>query len=246
MFNQLDSIENSYNVLEKSIIQSSSKTLQNTHFINPNNLLNNAKYLISQIKVKLNNLNPNNRPKRGLINVGGKITKWLFGTLDSDDGEKYTKAINELHNNQNSHKREINLQISLTKQLIDNYNNTVTLLAKNQEHIKNHINIFESNLNQSAMDVTTVLKVQNTLLQIILNCQSFITFLDNLENAVTFAKLGTLHTSIILVSQLEQTFLNLSTLYGEDKVLLFKNLENYYQVNFVKDKIIFAINCQFS
>ena len=76
---------------------------------------------------------------------------------------------------------------------------------------------------------------------------SFITFLDNLENAVTFAKLGTLHTSIILVSQLEQTFLNLSTLYGEDKVLLFKNLENYYQlaglqVNFVKDKIIFAIH----
>ena len=173
LFNQLDSIENSYNVLEKSIIQSSSKTLQNTHFINPNNLLNNAKYLISQIKVKLNNLNPNNRPKRGLINVGGKITKWLFGTLDSDDGKKYTKAINELHNNQNSHKREINLQISLTKQLIDNYNNTVTLLAKNQEHIKNHINIFESNLNQSAMDVTTVLKVQNTLLQIILNCQFY-------------------------------------------------------------------------
>ena len=72
---------------------------------------------------------------------------------------------------------------------------------------------------------------------------SFITFLDNLENAVTFAKLGTLHTSIILVSQLEQTFLNLSTIYVE--VLLFKNFENYYQVNFVKDKIIFAINCQF-
>ena len=76
---------------------------------------------------------------------------------------------------------------------------------------------------------------------------SFITFLDNLENAVTFAKLGTLHTSIILVSQLEQTFLNLSTLYGEDKVLLFKNFENYYQlaglqVNFVKYKIIFAIH----
>ena len=73
--------------------------------------------------------------------------------------------------------------------MIDYYN-TVTLLAKNQEHIKNHINIF--------------------------------------------------------VSQLEQTFLNLCILYAEDKVLLFKKLENYYQlaglqVNFVKDKIIFAI-----
>ena len=73
------------------------------------------------------------------------------------------------------------------------------------------------------MDVTTFLKVQITLLQIILNCQSFITFLDNLENAVTFAKLGTLHTSIILVSQLEQTFLNLSTLFGETKYYYLKN-----------------------
>ena len=139
---------------------------------------------------------------------------------------KYTKAINELHNNQNSHKREINLQISLTKQLIDNYNNTITLLAKNQKHIKNHINIFKSNLNQSVMDVTTFLKVQITLLQIILNWQTFITFLDNLENAVTFAKLGTLHTSIISVGQ----FLNLSILYGEEKVLLSRNLESYYQL----------------
>ena len=104
--------------------------------------------------------------------------------------------------------------------------------------------IFESNLNQSVLDVTTFLKVQNILLQIFLNWQTFITFLDNLENAVTFAKFCTL---IILVSQLEQTFLNLSTPYGEDKVLLFKNLENYYQlvglqVNFVKDKISFAIH----
>ena len=110
--------------------------------------------------------------------------------------------------------------------------------------------IFESNLNQSVLDVTTFLKVQNILLQIFLNWQTFITFLDNLENAVSkckFAKLCTLHTLIILVSQLEQTFLNLSTPYGKDKVLLFKNLENYYQlvglqVNFVKDKISFAIH----
>ena len=79
--------------------------------------------------------------------------------------------------------------------------------------------IFESKLHQSVLDVTTFLKVQNILLQIFLNWQTFITFLDNLENAVTFAKLRTL---IILVSQLEQAFLNLSTLMEKTKYYYLK------------------------
>lgn len=244
---QLNSIERFYSILEKSLIKPPKVTLQSTHYINPYNLINHAQYLISQLRIKLNNIKPHYRSKRGLINAGGKISKWLFGTLDSDDGEKFDTAINELHHNQNSYKKEIGLQISLTKQLIDNYNNTITLLNKNQQNIKNHIDAFELNLNKTIMDISTFLRVQNTLLQVILNCQSFITFLDNLEDAIMFAKLNTLHSAVISASQLEQIIFNLTTLYGDDKVLIFKNLDYYYQlaglqVSFVKDKIIFAIH----
>lgn len=245
--NQLISIERAYSILEKSLIFTNVQDFQSSQFINANNLFNHAKYLISQIQIKLNNIKPHNRSKRGLLNIGGKVSKWLFGTLDSDDGEKYENAINELRQNQNSYKKEMSLQISLTKQLIENYNSTITLLNKNQLTIKNNIDAFEKSINKTITDLTIFIKVQNSLFQIILNCQNLITFLDNMEDAIMFAKLNTLHSAVISIAELEQIIFNLSTLYGDDKVLIFKNINNYYklaglQVNFVKDKIIFAVH----
>lgn len=37
-----------------------------------------------------------NRQKRGLLNVVGKVDKWLFGTLDSDDETRYNNYFNTL------------------------------------------------------------------------------------------------------------------------------------------------------
>lgn len=36
--------------------------------------------------------------KRGLINFMGSIQKALYGTMDSEDEERYSKEINELKN----------------------------------------------------------------------------------------------------------------------------------------------------
>lgn len=243
---QLNNIERAYNILEKSLIFTHVH-MEDTLISSANNLLIHAKYLIAELKIKLNNVRPHNRSKRGLLNFGGKISKWLFGTLDSDDGEKYDNAINELRHNQNSYKKEMGIQISLTKQLIDNYNSTITLLSQNQEIIKDQINAFEKNVSRSVSHLTTFLEVRNTLFQIILNCQSFVTFLDNLEDAIMFAKLNTLHSAVVSATDLEQMIFNLSTLYSDDNVLILKNINNYYQlaglqVNFIQDKIIFAIH----
>lgn len=41
-----------------------------------------------------------NRSKRGLLNIGGNILHWLFGTPDSDDAQYYTDSINSLIYNQ--------------------------------------------------------------------------------------------------------------------------------------------------
>ena len=246
---QFNIIKNLYTILEKSLVQNNvtKDFKENLHFTNSNNLIMHAQYLLSQLEIKLNNIKPRNRSKRGLINVGGKIAKWLFGTLDSDDGEKYDKAINDLRNSQNSYKNEIKMQTSLTKQLIEHYNNTIMLFTKNQNQIKRHIETFERNINKTIIDLTIFLRVQNTLLQIILNCQNFITFLDNLEDAIMFAKLNTLHSAVIQASDLQQIIISLTALYGENKIINFQNFENYYQlagleVRFINDKIIFAIH----
>lgn len=247
LINNLNNIEYSYDIINKLINQTLENALPNPHYITATSLLNHAKYLIIEANTKLNNIKPHTRTKRGLINIIGKASKWLFGTLDSDDAEKYDKAIIELQHHENSYKKEIDLQASLTKQLIENYNGTITLLNKNQLLIKDHITTYERSLNTTIADLTIFLRTQNTLFQIILNCQSLITFLDNLEDAIMFAKLNTLHTTIISALELERVISNLTGLYGNNKILTFTDLKYYYQlaglqVNFSKDKIIFAIH----
>ena len=119
------------------------------------------------------------------------------------------------------------------------------LFTKNQNQIKRHIETFERNINKTIIDSTIFLRVQNTLLQIILNCPNCITFLDNLKDAIMFAKLNTLHSAVIQAMDLQQIIVSLTALYGENKIVNFQNFENYYQlacleVRFINDKIIFA------
>lgn len=241
--NQLKNIEKFYDIIEISLNKSSSK--------NNNPLLRylhlHAKHLISNAKNKLNNITPHKREKRGLLNIVGKAHKWLFGTLDSDDGEKFENAISVLQNNQDSLYHEISLRVSLTQELINNYNKTITLLSFNQHLITRRIEYFSYYINKTIDDISAYLRAQNTLDQIILNCQNLITFLDNLENALMFAKLNTLHSTVISVSELDNIVNYLFKLYNNETMISFKNTISYYQlcgiqVGFSNDRIIFAIH----
>ncbi|CAH0560391.1 unnamed protein product [Brassicogethes aeneus] len=177
-------------------------------------LVNHAKYLLLEASNKLNNISPHKISKRGLANIIGKSSKWLFGTLDSDDGQKYDRAISELQNNQNSMSKEISLQMSLSTKLIQNYNNTITLLNENQILIKKRLEYFQMHVNKTIDDIVAYLRAQNTLDQIILNCQNLITFLDNLDNALSFAKFNTLHSSVIPINDMNILINNLIKIYG--------------------------------
>jgi hypothetical protein len=211
-----------------------------------NNLLTHAHFLIKQADNKLKNLAPHIRTKRGLIDFVGKTSKFLFGTLYSEDSTNFEKAIDTFSRNQKSINEQMQMQISLTQHLIDHYNHTITTLNNNKKLIELRLNYFEHNLIKSFDNISSFLRAQNTLDQIILNSQNLITLLDNLENAVTFAKLNTVHNSIISVSVIKHILNTLTNLYKLDKIPLFQNILSYYQLTDLrasinKDKIIFAI-----
>lgn len=244
---QVSNIQHFYNTIASTLNKTHSDKPAFSHYNSLSNLLNHVRYLILEVKDKLNNILPHSRSKRGLLNFVGVASKWLFGTLDSDDAEKYDNAISELQNKQNSFVREVTMQISLTKRLIDNYNATITLLSTNQNLIKQRLEYFEHNMNKTIENIGAFLRAENTLDQIILNCQNLITFLNNLENAIAFAKLNILHTSVISASELELMIAYLTKVYNEDHVAQFKNLISYYQVAgtqviYLSNKIMFAIH----
>lgn len=125
------------------------------------NSLTQIHYLIIETRNKLNNLTPFLRNKRGLIDIVGKTLKFLFGTMDSEDAANYDKAIKILNDNQNSIKKQTQIQISLTQKLIDNYNHTITILDKNQQLIEKRLNHFEDNVYKNFDDISTFIRAQN-------------------------------------------------------------------------------------
>lgn len=243
--NQLNSIEQYFIIINNTI---------NNHNV-PNyiyktaliSLLTHTNHLIDITKVKLNNLTPHLRTKRGLLNIIGKASKWLFGTLDADDATKYDEALRILQDNQNSVIQQNKLQVSLTKNLIDSYNKTITTLDHNQRHIELRLEYLQKNTKTLSDEVSSFVYAQNVLDQIILNCQNVIRFADNIENAIMFAKLNVLHNSVIPLVELKNMIDNLIKIYGEDKIPKFKNDLSYYQiaslqVSFQNNKIIFAVH----
>lgn len=103
---------------------------------------------------------------------------------------------------------------------MSNYNNTITTLTKSQNLIESRLNYFEDNLQKIHDDFTAYLRAQNTIQK----------FLDNLENSVKFAKLNTIHNSVVSAYQMEKIIETVIILYGKEKIPKFKNLLSYYKL----------------
>jgi hypothetical protein len=245
----LDNTINYFNIINNTFYNNNTtfKTQSAAYRNTLKDSLTQVHYLIKESQNKLNNLTPHLRSKRGLIDIIGKTSKFLFGTLDSDDAAKYENAFKILNHNQNSLNKQMQLQISISQNLIDNYNHTITTLNTNQILIKTKLKHFEHNVYKTFDDISAFLRAQNILNQVILNCQNLITFLDNLEDAITFAKLRTLHSSVISTSELKNILDNLTHLYGKNKIPQFTNILSYYQiadlrVSFANNTILFSIH----
>lgn len=83
----------------------------------------------------------------------------------------------------------------MSKKLIDNYNKTVSILTSNQEKLDRSLTVFERFFEETISNLNNYFGFQDILSQINLDCQNLIAFINNLEEAITFAKLNTLHIS---------------------------------------------------
>ena len=227
IINQLQNIQKHFNTIKNH--------LENLNHLNPlsyhgltENSLTRIEYLINNVENKIRNLYPHLRNKRGLINIMGKAQKWLYGTLDADDGERYDQAINKLTENQKNIIKELNLQISLSKNLVNNYNKTIRTLNFNQQQLAHSINILEAAVDNKISDLSNFISFQGVLSHITLDCQNLINFVDNLEDAILFARLNSLHDSIISSSEIQEMIGYLKTVYNKDEIPIFKNVLNNY------------------
>lgn len=209
-------------------------------------LLDFARFTINSTIENIENLKPLDREKRGLINIVGKASKWLFGTLDNEDGEYYDKTISKLKTNMNIIKTNYNHQLSLNKELVQKFDKVFSQLSTNQKRIETKINELIA-LDNQMDDVAKYLRIQALINQLILHSQYLNRIIDNIENSIMFAKLNTLHNTVINNKDLLIIIKSLKSYYNENELITLKDSRNYYklaspEVFFYNSKIIFAIH----
>lgn len=183
--------------------QAIAKGLSHPYFEQLNNFDKGVQFQFEIIERKFFTIYPHHRARRGLINGMGSIIKAISGNLDAEDAIRYDNAIETLKLNQANIIQAANRHFSITTKVVENFNNTISLLKHNQEVISGEITKVRSQLNTFIFDFNDYMQTRNILDQIYLSLQSILHLLTDLENAITFARINVLHNSIIKLNELE-------------------------------------------
>lgn len=205
----------------------------------------------SNAYAKLSEFIPQSRQKRGLLNGVGTIFKSITGNLDANDGERYDNLIKQLHDNQIKITNNMKIQNSLSIKLIDEYKNYIRKINTNEKLLEDKINNVINLINKSDLDIIIL---KDTLARFINVYEVILSILQDIENSVSFAKLGIIHPSIIKPNDLLNELALLTKTYNPnqfpieitsdnlDSIMKLLNLECFIY----KGKITYIINIPIS
>lgn len=241
--NQTFSLINIYKNFKQVI--NSSTPFHNTTLLNAYKHL---EYEVNTLNEKFHSLFPERRFKRGLVNPMGSLIKYFTGNMDAEDAKEIHDSISELEYSQNKIIRKVNKQISLTTSLMAVTNETLSKITNNQKLIENKIESLRIGMHELAFNYAHYLEIHEVLNQIKLNLDSLLNFLSELENAISFAYLKTLHHSIVSPTELINIIKILDNYHSSSQVLYsVQEYLKYYQivetnVIITNDKVIFSLD----
>jgi len=213
------------------------------------NFYNHLDYEIITLNQKVQLFHLSKRNKRGLLNPLGSIIKFITGNLDNEDSLQIRNSLEKIETSQTNVIKKVNRQLSITQNLMVNINQTMSTIIKNQNTISQKLLELQEAINKVTFEFIHFLEIKDILSQLKLNLDSLLHFVTEIENAITFAKLGIAHPSIISLENLYKINLELSNLYNNDQLLIIKEdyLRSYYNiiktnVYFFDDKIIFSLD----
>nr|XP_049697648.1 uncharacterized protein LOC126054848 [Helicoverpa armigera] len=109
------------NSLASSKIQSD--CINSLSALKTRHILNVSKF--SSVSYLLVDEKPHMRFKRGLMDFGGSLLKTIFGTLDSEDAVRFSKAIDEVQTDEKRLAHLMKDNIHVIKSTISYFNNTI-------------------------------------------------------------------------------------------------------------------------
>lgn len=168
--------------------------------------------------------NNEKKRKRGIADGLGSILKLFTGNLDAYDGQKYDKLIENIKNDQFNIKNQIASQYSVSTDIIVEFNKTVNIIEENFSELRNKM-LF---INKKLDDFVELEKFRDVLNQLNILCNMLLSLVQDIENSLTFCKLGTLHPSIISTKELFYEIEKIHKYYN-NKLPLEPKIENMWE-----------------
>lgn len=206
--------------------------MSHPYFFSLQNFDQSLQYLLRTAKAKLHSILPNYKSRRGIFNGLGSIIKTISGNLDQEDASRYEASIAMLQRNQENIVSRVNQGISLNNKIMENFNKTISLISHNEETIEIETNKINSELNKVMFDFNHFLQTRNVLDQLNLALQVILQILNDFEIAITFARMNTLHSSLIKPDELKWTVEEMLKFYPENQVPYIheRDISRYYDI----------------
>lgn len=203
--------------------------------------------------MSISHLLDNRRRRSAWISGIGTMFKQIFGTLDEDDGIRYSNAIEEVQNDQKKLATLMKENILVTTSIISSYNKTINKIRINEANLNRAINELSSNLRNISIETDELLlKFHETdflnKLEMSIIVLSF--HIEDIVNAVLFSRQNILHPSIVNPQQLHQELVTSHRHLPENvKLPIVLDLSSiHYILNiskticyFINNKIIFVL-----
>lgn len=203
--------------------------------------MHNFQYIITHLRQEIDSLIEQVIPKhaigkRGIINGLGTAIKFVTGNMDQEDAEKINNQLRQLQESQKGNAEVLKENISLTKHAISSFNKTIANLKHNQH-------IFQSRITQIGKIITESKKYEESRYDYVTLCivysqltnslMMIVRILSDIRSSLVFARLNTMHPSIIephlLLQDLSSITDNQSTLPikpSMDNIIIIESLIN--------------------
>lgn len=229
----------------QSDCSNSLSALNNQHVSNVNKF--------SSVSYLLDNDSSHKRVKRGLIDLGGALLKTFFGTLDAEDGIKYSKAIKNVQTDEKHLAHLMKDNIHVIQSTISSFNNSICKVDQNEKHLLENMQLIHkildtvSNSNDKLEVKSQISSLFNSLESIILTLSFDI---DDINNAILFAKVNVLHPTVLsphqLYNELDKHRNKLPSHYDLPVSLTLQNIQEITDISklvcyYHENKIIFIL-----
>lgn len=178
---------------------------------NYNNIILHLRDSIDEKLASINLGEKTKRPKRSLYNEAGTFIKGFTGNLDAGDGERYDRILKDLTTNANNLQYQMNLQYTFNKESVRKFEDTVRKIEHNEIVLKARIDQL-ANITEGTVTMSQLIVTKELFNQIIILYSTLVSILQDIENSLTFCRMGIYHPSILksndLISILKHVSVN--------------------------------------